>query len=200
MYDQRRDQCMIPHLMGVWSVTWPVHGSYMIIAWSAKWVVHDSHVITAWQATWAMHDSHVISAWSDTHWILREPQSHPPYPGEGSRSLSFCLTFGKGQHFPSSFSPPLQDTLLPLCATSGIKSHLLFGCSIVSCFHQHEKTLQMDITRWSTPKSDWLYSLQPEMEKLYTVSKNKTRSWLWLRSWTPYCQIQTDIEESGENH
>ena len=23
------------------------------------------------------------------------------------------------------------------------------------------------------------------------VSKNKTRSWLWLRPWTPYCQIQT---------
>ena len=63
-----------------------------------------------------------------------------------------------------------------------------------------EKTLHMDITRWSTPKSDWLYSLQPKMEKLYTVSKNKTRSWLWLRSWTPYCQIQTEIEESGENH
>ena len=47
-----------------------------------------------------------------------------------------------------------------------------------------EKTLHMDITRWSVPKSDWLYSLQPKMEKLYTVSKNKTRSWLWLRSWT----------------
>ena len=54
-----------------------------------------------------------------------------------------------------------------------------------------EKTLHMDITRWSIPKSDWLYSLQPKMGKLYTVSKNKTRSWLWLRSWTPYCQIQT---------
>ena len=54
-----------------------------------------------------------------------------------------------------------------------------------------EKTLHMDITRWSTPKSDWLYSLQPKMEKLYRVSKNKTRSWLWLRSWTPCCQIQT---------
>ena len=54
-----------------------------------------------------------------------------------------------------------------------------------------EKTLHMDITRWSTLKSDWLYSLQPKMEKLYTVNKNKTRSWLWLRSWTPYCQIQT---------
>ena len=55
----------------------------------------------------------------------------------------------------------------------------------------HEKTLYMDITRWSTPKSDWLYSLQTKMEKLYTVSKNKTGSWLWFRSWTPYCQIQT---------
>ena len=54
-----------------------------------------------------------------------------------------------------------------------------------------DMTLHMDITRWSTPKSDWLYSLQPKMEKLYTVSKNKTRSWLWLWSWTPYCQIQT---------
>ena len=34
----------------------------------------------------------------------------------------------------------------------------------------------MDVTRWSTPKSDCLYSLQPKMEKLYTVSKNKTRT------------------------
>ena len=54
-----------------------------------------------------------------------------------------------------------------------------------------EKTLHMDITRWSTLKSDWLCSLQPKMEKLCTVSKNKTRSWLRLRPWTPYCQIQT---------
>ena len=49
---------------------------------------------------------------------------------------------------------------------------------------------------WISPdgqhqKSDWLYSLQPKIGKLYTVNKNKTRSWLWLRSWTPYCQIQT---------
>ena len=56
---------------------------------------------------------------------------------------------------------------------------------------RQEKTLQMDIIRWPRPKSDWLYFLEPKMEKLYTVSKNKTRSWLWLRSWTPYCQIQT---------
>jgi len=43
-----------------------------------------------------------------------------------------------------------------------------------------EKTVHMDITRWSTLKSDWLYYLQQMMEKLYTVytvytlySKNK---------------------------
>ena len=63
-----------------------------------------------------------------------------------------------------------------------------------------EKTLHMDITRWSTPKSEWLYSLQPKMEKFYTVSKNKTGSWMWLRSWTPYCKIQAYIEELWENH
>ena len=34
-------------------------------------------------------------------------------------------------------------------------------------------TLHMDITRWSIVKSDWLYSLQPKMEKLYTVRKKK---------------------------
>ena len=36
-----------------------------------------------------------------------------------------------------------------------------------------EMTLNMDITRWSIPKSDWLYSLQSKMEKLYTVSKTR---------------------------
>ena len=63
-----------------------------------------------------------------------------------------------------------------------------------------EMTLHMDITRRSIPKSDWLYFLQLKMKKLYTVSKNKTRSWLWLISWGPYCKIQTYIEESAENH
>ena len=47
-----------------------------------------------------------------------------------------------------------------------------------------EETLHVDITRWPAPKSDWLYYFRPKMEKLYSVSKNKTGSWLWLRSWT----------------
>ena len=52
--------------------------------------------------------------------------------------------------------------------------------------------------RWSIPKSDWLYSLQMKMEKLYTVSKNRTRSWLWLRSWTPYWQFRFKLKTVGE--
>ena len=33
-----------------------------------------------------------------------------------------------------------------------------------------------------------------------TVSRNKTWSWLWLRSSAPFCKIQAQIEESKENH
>ena len=34
-----------------------------------------------------------------------------------------------------------------------------------------EKTVHIDITRRTILKSDWLYSLQPEMEKLYTETR-----------------------------
>ena len=34
-----------------------------------------------------------------------------------------------------------------------------------------ETTLHKDMTRRSIPKSDWLYSLQPNMEKLYMVTR-----------------------------
>ena len=63
--------------------------------------------------------------------------------------------------------------------------------TVNTLFQQHKRWLYMGITRWSVLQLDWLYSLQPMMEKLYTVCKNKTGSWLWLRSWTPDCQIQT---------
>ena len=56
-------------------------------------------------------------------------------------------------------------------------------------FQQHKRwLLHMDITKWSILKSDWIYSLLPKMEKFYTVSKNKTWSWLRLRSSAPYCK------------
>ena len=46
-------------------------------------------------------------------------------------------------------------------------------------FQQHKRTLYMGTS--PDDQSDCLYSLQPKMEKFYTVSKNKTRSRLWLR-------------------
>ena len=45
---------------------------------------------------------------------------------------------------------------------------------------------------------DWLHSLQPKMEKLYTVSKNKIGSWMWLRSWTPIAKFR--LREIRKSH
>ena len=57
----------------------------------------------------------------------------------------------------------------------------------------------MDIKKWPVLKSDWLYSLQPKMEKLHTVSKNKTGSRLWLKSWTPYdSKFTLKLKKVGE--
>ena len=42
--------------------------------------------------------------------------------------------------------------------------------------------------------------LQPKIEKLYTVSKNKSWRWLWFRSWAPYWKIQVKIEQGRKNH
>ena len=114
------------------------------------------------------------------------------YRGRECKSRKSRNTWGNRQIWPwnTEWSRVKANRVLPRERT-GHSEHLPTT---------QEKTLHMDITRWPTPKSDWLYFLQPEMEKLYTVSKNKTRSWLWLISWTPCCQIQTYIEESRENH
>ena len=61
-----------------------------------------------------------------------------------------------------------------------------------------EKTLHMDITRLSIPKSGWLYSLQPKMEKLYTVSKSKTGSWLWLRYKLLIAKFRLKLKKVGK--
>ena len=84
-------------------------------------------------------------------------------------------------------------------ATLGLQSWLVVSDRVYSLSRlKHLLFVYMDITRWSTPKSDWLYSLQTKMEKLYTASKNKTRSWLWLRSWTPYCQFRLKLKKVGK--
>ena len=125
--------------------------------------------------------------------ITNTPKRCPfHYRGLESKSRKSRNTWSNRQIWPwnTEWSRAKANKVLPRECT-GHRKHLLPTTQ--------EKTLHMDITRWSTPKSDWLYSLQPKVEKPHTVSKNKTGSWPWLRSITPYCQIQTEIEESEEN-
>ena len=91
------------------------------------------------------------------------------------------------------------------------------GLQFPSPMHESEK---WKWSRLAMSDSSWSHGLQPTrllhpwefpgkstgvgwvcllQEKLYTVSKNKTWSWLWLRSWAPYCKIQALLEESREN-
>ena len=136
------------------------------------------------------------------------PQS---LPGSGSFPVSQLFTWG-GQSIGVSALASDFPVNIGVTGKFGLGIRSEAGQRLIEFFREHtghskhplatiqEKTLHMDITRWSTPNSDWLYSLQPKMEKLYTVNKNKPGSWLWLRSWTPYWQIQTENEESRENH
>ena len=85
------------------------------------------------------------------------------------KSRKSRVTWSKRQIWPCSeeWSRAKANRVLPRECT-GHSQHPLLTTQ--------EKTLHMDITRWSIPKSDWLYSLQLKMEKLYTVSKKKTGS------------------------
>jgi len=79
-----------------------------------------------------------------------------------------------------SFSPLPFTSLLftAICKVNRVLPRELTDHSKHPLPTTQQKTLHMDITRWSIPKLEWLYSLQPKMEKLYTVIKNKTRSCL----------------------
>ena len=107
------------------------------------------------------------------------------YRGLECKSRKSSNTWNNRQIWPwnMEWSRAKTNRVLPRKRTGHSKHPLLTT---------QEKTLYMDITKWSTLKSDWLYSLQPEMEKLYTVIKNKTESWLWLRSWNSRIPLQLE--------
>ena len=83
------------------------------------------------------------------------------YRGLECKSRKSINTWSNRQIWPRSteWSRAKANRVLPRQRT-GRSKHLLPKTQ--------EKTLHMDITRWPTPKSDWLYSLQPKMEKLYS--------------------------------
>ena len=58
-------------------------------------------------------------------------------------------------------------------------------------FQQHKRRFCI----WTSPDGQYrnrliIYFLQPKLETLYIVSKDRIGSWLWLTLLTPYCQIQ----------
>ena len=57
-------------------------------------------------------------------------------------------------------------------------------------------TLSVGITKLSIIRSDWLHSLQLKMEKLYTVSKNKT--WSWLRLELLIAKFRLKLKKAGK--
>ena len=63
-----------------------------------------------------------------------------------------------------------------------------------------EKILHMDITRWPIPKSDWLYSLQPKMEKLYTVSKKRLGADCGSHHEVLIVKFRLKMKKVGKNH
>ena len=121
--------------------------------------------------------------WRPTRPSRTNSQKRSPFHDRGlkSKSRKSRDTWNNRKFMPWSteWSRAKANRILPRERT-GHSKHLLPTTQ--------EKTLHMDITRWSIPKSDWLCSLQPKMEKLYTVRKNMTWSdrqvWPWSTEWS----------------
>ena len=110
-----------------------------------------------------------IALWRPTRPFRINIQKRCPfhYRGLECKSRKSRNTWGNRQIWPwnTEWSRAKANRVLP-------REHT--GHSKYPLPTTQEKTLHMDITRWSTPKLDWLYSLQPKMEKLY-IQSAKTR-------------------------
>ena len=131
----------------------------------------------SWSVLWRPRKSprtntHTHKRWSIHHWGLE------------CKSRKSRYTWCNRQVWGTKWSRAKVNWILPRKHASQNK-HLLPTTQ--------ETTIHMDITRWSILKSDWLYSLEPKMQKLYTVSKNKAWTWLWLRSLASHSEIQLKL-------
>ena len=90
------------------------------------------------------------------------------YQGLECKSRKSRSTCGNRQIWPWSteWRRANANRVLPREHTGHSKHHLPTT---------QEKTLHMDVTKRSIPKKDWLFSFQPEIEKLYTVRKKQDR-------------------------
>ena len=140
-----------------------VHGIFQarVLDWDAIFFSRGSSQPRGW--TWV---SHTVGR-CFTIWATREVQ----YREMECKSRKSRNTWSNRQIWPWSTerSRAKANRVLPRERTGNSK-HLLPTTQ--------EKTLHTDFTRCSILKSDWLYSLRSKMDKLYTVSKNETGSWL----------------------
>ena len=110
-----------------------------------------------------------IVLWRPTRPFRSDTQKRCPfhYRGLECKSRKSRNTWSNRQIWPwnTEWSRATTSRVLPRKCTGHSKHPLPTT---------HEKTLHMDITRWSIPKSYWLYSLQQKMEKL-SIQSTKTR-------------------------
>ena len=106
-----------------------------------------------------------------------------------------------------SLIEPVFTWNVPLVSLTFLKRSLIFPILLFSSISLHRSLrkafLSLLAILWNSAFRCLYLSFSPllftsllftaicKMEKLYTINKNKTRSWLWLTSWTPYYQIQT---------
>jgi len=68
-------------------------------------------------------------------------------------------------------------------------------------FQQHKRRLYTwtSLDGQHQNQIDYIFAAK-DGEALYSQKKkkNKTKSWQWLRSWTPYCQIQLKLKKVGK--
>ena len=100
----------------------------------------------------------------------------------------------QGDNAALTYSFPYLE---PVCCSMSSSNYCFLTCiqisqeagQVVWCSHHFQNFPQFIVIHTGkgfgiVNKSNWLYYLQSKMVKIYTVSENKTRSWLWLSLWT----------------
>ena len=133
-----------------------LHGIFQAIV--LEWIAISFSRGSSWPRDWT-RVSHIVDR-RFTIWATREVQ----YREMECKSRKSRNTWSNRQIWPWSteWSRAKAKRVLPREST-GHRKHPLP--------RTQEKTVHMDITRWSIPNSDWLCSLQPKTEKHYSQQK-----------------------------
>ena len=137
--------------------------------------------------SWESLEFHRTSTvlWRPTRPFRTNTQKSCPfhYRGLECKSRKSRITWSNRQIWPWSteWSKAKANRVLPRERTGHSKHPLPTT---------QEKTLHMDITRWSTLKSDWFYSLSQKGVALYS-QQNQDWELTVAQSMKSYCQIQT---------